>query len=628
VSFRQRLTLFFLLIVVVPMVAVAALVTGVASDSATGKTDAALGEDLEVATALYNAHIREALREGSKVAELPKVANALVADEDKQLGRVLREVADERGLATLIFRDASGGESFGVTATEFANARVNLRRDDGSSAGQFIVATITPEHFAAEVSGATGEEVAIVGPGGAKVGSLDVEADDVPEGSEGAELAGTEDEVRIAAAELPGQAGYRVAVAAPAESGGFLASRPGVAFAILAFIALALLASGFITRTLQGQVASMLVAARRIGEGDFTGEVPVVGEDEMADLAREFNEMRDRLSDQMDQLRRQQLELEGSITRIGEAFASGLDRQALLEILIETAVGACDADYGLIALSGSVGAEAEVGDATDPLAEVALATERQALRAQGAVQGDRNGCYALSSSLGNVAITEDAFGAMTVARAERPFTTQERDMFLYLVGQAGASVENVALHELVSEQAVTDELTGLANNRSFRETLAKEVERAARFRHELSLLILDIDDFKRVNDKYGHLQGDEVLRTIGKILGAESRAIDEPARYGGEEFVVALPETDPEGALEVAERIRARIEKVSVARVEGRGKIKVTASLGVATMPAVGVEVEDLFAAADGALYEAKRTGKNRVRVAEGNGTEWRTDAQ
>jgi diguanylate cyclase (GGDEF)-like protein len=628
VSFRRRLTLFFLLIVVVPMVAVAALVTGVASDSATGKTDAALGEDLEVATALYDAHVREALREGSSVAEQPEVAAALVADAAARLGRVLRSVARQRGLVTLVFRDPSGGRAVGVAGTDFANARVNLERDDGSQAGQFVVATVTPERFVREVAGATGEEVAVIGPNGLNVGTLDVEADEVPAGAEGAELSGREDEFRIAAAELPGRIGYRVAIAAPAESGGFLASRPGVAFAILAFIALALLASGMITRTLQGQIGSMLGAARRIGEGDFTGEVPVVGDDEMAGLAREFNEMRDRLSGQMDQLRRQQLELEGSVTRIGEAFASGLDRQALLEILIETAVGACDAEYGLIALSGRVGAEAEVGDADDALAEVALATERQALTAQGAVQGDRNDCYALSSSLGHVAVTEDAIGAMTVARGGRPFTTPERDMFLYLVGQAGASVENVALHELVSEQAVTDELTGLANNRSFRETLGKEVERAARFRHELSLLILDLDDFKKVNDKYGHLQGDEVLRVVGEILGAESRTIDEPARYGGEEFVVALPETDPEGALEVAERIRARIERASVGRVEGRGKIKVTASLGVATMPAVGVDVDALFAAADGALYEAKRTGKNRVRVAEGNGTKWRTDAQ
>ncbi|HEX2129389.1 MAG TPA: diguanylate cyclase [Solirubrobacterales bacterium] len=627
-SFRIRLTLFFLLIVVLPMVAVAALVTGVASDSATGKTDAALGEDLEVATGLYAQSLADAGRVGERIIGDPRVRAALIRADDAALERALREVASERDLAALIYRDLESGETFRVRSSDFGRGAVALEdRDTGERTGQLIVSTTTAERFAREVSAATAENVAVIGPDGSNVGTLDVDAEDVPPGSQSGELPG-EDDVRIAAAELPGAAGYRVAVAAPAESGGFLASRPGVAFAILAFIALALLASGLITRTLQGQIGSMLVAARRIGQGDFTGQVPVVGNDEMADLAREFNEMRDRLSAQMDQLRRQQLELEGSVTRIGEAFASGLDRQALLEILIETAVGACDADYGLIALSGRVGAEAEVGEADDRLAEVALATERQALSAKGAIQGDRDGAFALSSSLGNVAITEEALGAMTVARAGRAFTTQERDVFLYLVGQAAASVENVALHELVSEQAVTDELTGLANNRAFRETLDKEAARAARFRHDLSLLILDIDDFKKVNDKYGHMQGDAVLRAIGEILDAESRAIDEPARYGGEEFVVALPETDPEGALEVAERIRARIEHEPVPRVEGRGKIKVTASLGVATMPAVGVEVPDLFAAADGALYEAKRTGKNRVRVAQGNGSGWRTDAQ
>ena len=133
---------------------------------------------------------------------------------------------------------------------------------------------------------------------------------------------------------------------------------------------------------------------------------------------------------------------------------------------------------------------------------------------------------------------------MTIARAGRPFNSTEREVFLYLVGQAAASVENVALHELVSEQAVTDDLTGLANNRAFHELMDKEAARARRFGHDLSLLILDIDDFKRVNDTYGHPQGDAVLKAIGRILADESRGIDVPARYGGEEFVVALPETD------------------------------------------------------------------------------------
>ena len=210
---------------------------------------------------------------------------------------------------------------------------------------------------------------------------------------------------------------------------------------------------------------------------------------------------------------------------------------------------------------------------------------------------------------------------MTIARTGRPFANQEREVFLYLVGQAAASVENVALHELVSQQAVTDDLTGLANKRAFRELIGRETARATRFGHDLSLVILDIDDFKLVNDTFGHLQGDEVLQAVAGAVAEESRGIDLPARYGGEEFVVALPETDSHGALEVAERIRARIELTAVRLIEGHDAISVTASIGVSTAPpgdAGGVEA--LISAADEALYEAKRRGKNRVIVAAPGG--------
>ena len=181
-----------------------------------------------------------------------------------------------------------------------------------------------------------------------------------------------------------------------------------------------------------------------------------------------------------------------------------------------------------------------------------------------------------------------------------------------------SSIENIALHELVAEQAVTDELTGLSNNRRFRELISKEAARAERFGHELSLIMLDIDDFKQINDTYGHLQGDKVLRMVGRVLQLESRGVDEPARYGGEEFAVALPETGLEGALDLAERVRARIESEQVPRAGGGGPVSVTASIGVASMPGSADGGEKLIAAADAALYEAKRAGKNRVASAVG----------
>lgn len=173
-----------------------------------------------------------------------------------------------------------------------------------------------------------------------------------------------------------------------------------------------------------------------------------------------------------------------------------------------------------------------------------------------------------------------------------------------------------SLHELVSQQAVTDELTGLSNPRRFRALLANEVARAKRFGHDLSLLMLDLDDFKRVNDTHGHLQGDDVLRAVAAAVREESREVDEPARYGGEELAVALPETGPEGAIELAERIRARIEEVSVPLRSGSGSTGVTVSIGVAGLGESTEGAESLIAAADGALYEAKRAGKNRSSVA------------
>jgi diguanylate cyclase (GGDEF)-like protein len=390
-----------------------------------------------------------------------------------------------------------------------------------------------------------------------------------------------------------------------------------VAAVLAAFFAIALLAVVMITRALGGQVRTMLDAARGIGEGDFSRDVPVVGKDELAGLASEFNKMSDRLAEMMGQLRRQQIEIDRSVRRIGEAFASGLDREALLEILVETAVSAVEADYGLIVLSGRVGAEAEAGQPTDQSRDVALAAEHRAWREQGLVEEELAGAVAIASSLGHIGDAEEPVGVMTVARAAGQFTVPERDVFLYLLGQAAASVENVALHELVSEQAITDELTGLANNRAFRDVARKEAARAQRFGHELSLVILDIDDFKQVNDTYGHLQGDAVLRRVARVLDAESRGIDEPARYGGEEFVVALPETGLEGAVEVAERIRSRIEAQAIPIIGGDGDLRVTASLGAATMPGAADDVQGLIAAADAALYEAKREGKNRVHAAE-----------
>jgi diguanylate cyclase (GGDEF)-like protein len=167
----------------------------------------------------------------------------------------------------------------------------------------------------------------------------------------------------------------------------------------------------------------------------------------------------------------------------------------------------------------------------------------------------------------------------------------------------------------VASQATTDALTGIANRRSFDEELALEWRRAHRIGDSLALVLLDLDDFKKVNDTHGHPAGDAVLRTIGEVLGSGVRQIDLAARYGGEEFVVLVPESDLKGATQLAKRLRLAISKARAELPDGR-LLKVTASFGVAVKGDL-TSAEQLIAAADEALYEAKRAGKNRVVVAE-----------
>jgi diguanylate cyclase (GGDEF)-like protein len=202
-----------------------------------------------------------------------------------------------------------------------------------------------------------------------------------------------------------------------------------------------------------------------------------------------------------------------------------------------------------------------------------------------------------------------------VARRGNAFSDDERELLRSLAAQAGLALENVELHFQVRRQAVTDELTGLANHGRFQELLRNETEQVRRYRHSVGLIMLDIDDFKSVNDTYGHQQGDEVLRAVGRVVQENSRDADSPARYGGEEMALILPHTDLEGAYAIAERVRGAIEALEVPRLDGQGVLRTTASVGVAASNEG--DKNALIADADAALYEAKRQGKNRaVRAA------------
>ncbi len=203
-------------------------------------------------------------------------------------------------------------------------------------------------------------------------------------------------------------------------------------------------------------------------------------------------------------------------------------------------------------------------------------------------------------------------GTVTLVRpAEKPFNERGVALLRLLVDEMGVAVQNARDYREKLEQAIRDPLTGLYNRRFLLETLRKEVQRAARYGSEASLIIFDVDDFKQVNDTYGHARGDDVLRRIGEVVTGLIRPVDSFARIGGEEFALLLPETPQMEALLVAERVRATLGRESI--IPDR---RVTVSGGLASCPADTLDADELQRKADAALYWAKRNGKDLCAVA------------
>lgn len=214
---------------------------------------------------------------------------------------------------------------------------------------------------------------------------------------------------------------------------------------------------------------------------------------------------------------------------------------------------------------------------------------------------------------------EKVIGVLLIASAEkRQLVPAERERFLVIGNQSSLALQNALLHEELERLSVTDRLTELYNHGYLHRRLDEELERAARFGHRLSLIMLDLDDFKRFNDRYGHPAGDAVLEAVSDVIRQNLREIDVAARYGGEEFMIILPETDLVGAMLVAERVRRSMAERKHVPVPGEAPVSQTISLGVASYPEHGLEARELIEAADRAMYHAKRLGKNRVSAAPG----------
>lgn len=184
------------------------------------------------------------------------------------------------------------------------------------------------------------------------------------------------------------------------------------------------------------------------------------------------------------------------------------------------------------------------------------------------------------------------------------FPPEVQEVLEAFAALAALAIYRAQKQEELEQLALTDGLTGLANNRAFWEALHRELARARRFNQPLSLLVLEIDKFKQVNDTYGHLKGDEALRSLARILGVTCRKMDIPARFGGDEFAIILPQTTKQDAIKVAQRLREQLEQY---RLDGH--IQLTLSMGLASFPEDGVTPHALFSVADYAMYRIKERG-------------------
>ena len=622
-SFRNRLTFFFILLVILPVLAVALVGILIVRDSEQGKTDAGLEQAQTAAEGLYR-ESRDRSERVAKTVEMDRELAVAVRDGDRAAVKERLEDLARRGGAQRVRLTLDGKEAVEAGGGDAVAPAVSRVLDAGGRpAGEMSLSVTSAQDYANLLARVTGFKVMLT------QGDRIVASTFETPSARGLPLQGKVD--------LGGESYRTTGFETRAFDGGNLsihmleptdqldtAVSDKAFFIVLILLAFLLCALAFAltaARSLQSQTSRLLAAARNIGKGDFSIQVPTEGHDEFAALGNEFNSMARQLETRLEELQLERARLQETVRRVGESLGKGLDRDALLGIVVQTAVDGVGAECGRVVMrsgpNGLLAEAARAGNVTSYIAAV-QAAESAALEAGEAAETQISGANALARPLNAPEPEDGLLGVISIARPGRPFSQRQRELFEYLTNQAAISIENVDLHETIQRQAVTDELTGLFNHRRFQEVMAAEVERTRRFGQELGLIMLDIDNFKRVNDTYGHLQGDLVLREVARVLRESSREIDEPARYGGEEMAVALPQTGLQGAYDFAERVRRRIEALQIDLLDGDGALRVTASFGAASLPhSAKIDKDALVAAADAALYRAKRSGKNRTVKAE-----------
>ncbi|HYN85560.1 MAG TPA: sensor domain-containing diguanylate cyclase [Pyrinomonadaceae bacterium] len=320
---------------------------------------------------------------------------------------------------------------------------------------------------------------------------------------------------------------------------------------------------------------------------------------------------------------------EVAVNRIATAIRSTLDLSGILQTTVDEVGRALAAQHCALAVEGEHGGEPLVhchfrdgevdeSDRAELVSDLGAYAVRLRSRLNCFVRdgvGSEGGSDATTRPVAAVPLIfrERQMGVLMVRSDDPRRAWQENELLLMrtVADQVAVAVNHARLFQETQQQALTDGLTACPNRRSFEMQLVRDLHMATRMRQPLSLIMLDVDHFKGVNDTHGHAAGDVALRMLADAFRQELRGEDTAARYGGEEFAVILPQASYEGAMAVAERLRSRIEDIDVPNVR-----RITASFGVATFPTHGDSRDLLVNAADRALYRAKGDGRNCVRGA------------
>ena len=581
-SLARRLAVYFVLLAVVPLVAGFLGFAAVIARSEQRRLDEGLQASLRAAIATYDEESLDAQKSAERLAKTPVFQRALLRRDRATLAGF---IADSPHL-----RLKSGRLQIGKVPVYAAERRVEIVGTKGPF-GELIAAIPLNSSYLghlAIVAAIPSNEKPVLASGALVLRSAGLSSGLAELNSKG-----------IGSVRLNGKV-YRIAVSRRVTTRGSIEiglvtpESRALHAAFLVEERLLLLLLGLLVlmgtiaffegRGFVRSVGALAAAARAIAGGHLDERVPVHGHDEFASLAVTFNEMAEQLEERMRDLELERRRLREATLRFGEGLGASHDAVQLLRVVVESAVEATRAAGGVV-----IGPHGERFVSGDP--------EKGTERSEWSLRAGHE-------QLGTLILTGDEFGA------------EDLEMVALLCGHAAVALDNARLHGIVERQALVDGLTGLANRRRTESALDEEIVRASRLGGELTMVLIDIDHFKEVNDRHGHAAGDAVLKELALVLVHSLREIDTAGRWGGDELALVLPGTDSAGGAQLSERIRQTFARSRIA-IEDGDPISATASFGVASFLRAGSR-EKLLAAADEALYRAKGAGRNRVEGADG----------